>query len=57
MKNVLCKLGIHKPDKYRYYRVRKRNGSHKWHTNYIFCARCGKRLRMFSVEKRKAGAE
>lgn len=51
MKNVLCKIGIHKPVKYRYLLVRKRIGKHKWHTNYIFCSRRGKRLRRFSVEK------
>ena len=57
MKNVLCKLGIHKPDKCRHYRVIERNGPHKWHTDYIVCSRCGKRLRMLAVEKRKEGAE
>ena len=52
-KNLLCKLGIHKPAKYVYHRVRKTNGKHKWHTNYIVCERCGKRLRAFGIEKRR----
>lgn len=53
MKNLLCKMGIHKPEKYSYHRVRKINGKHKWHTNYIVCERCGKRLRAFGIEKRR----
>lgn len=42
--NVLCKLGLHKTDPYRYIVVRKCNGRHKWHTNYAVCVRCGKRV-------------
>lgn len=51
--NILCKIGFHKADPYLYHVVRKRNGRHKWHTNYIVCRRCGKRLRAFGIQKVK----
>lgn len=51
--NILCKFGLHKPDPNIYHVVRKRNGRHKWHTNYIVCLRCGKRLRSFGIQKVK----
>ena len=51
MKNILCKLGFHKSDKYRFIRVNCRNGKHKWHKNYAVCIRCGKRLARLSIGK------
>lgn len=54
MKNILCKLGFHSPDKYEYIVVTRRhkNGK-KYHKNFIICKKCGKRLRSFA--KRKGG--
>ena len=51
-KPILCKLGFHQADKYRYEQVTRRhqNGK-KYHRNYVVCKRCGKRLRTFSIEK------
>lgn len=57
MKNLLCKLGFHHPDKYRYLTVRKTRGQHKWHTNYVVCRRCGKRIATFGVKKRPPEGE
>lgn len=57
MKNLLCKLGFHHPDKYRYLTVRKTRGQHKWHTNYVVCRRCGKRIATFGVNKRPPEGE
>ena len=54
MKSIMCKLGFHKLDRYRYERVRFRNGKHKWHRNYHICKRCGKRLQMFGFVKVRA---
>lgn len=53
MRPLLCKLGWHKPAKEFYIRVRKTNGKHKWHTNYVICARCGKRLRAFGIRRQR----
>ena len=50
---LLCKLGFHKPNKYIYQRIRKINGKHKWHTNYVICERCAKRIRAFGIERRR----
>ena len=49
--NILCKLGFHKVMKDRYVRVRKRNGKHRWHKNYLVCARCGKMVRAVSFHR------
>ena len=51
-KPILCKLGFHQADKYKYEQVTRRhqNGK-KYHKNYVICKRCGKRLRSFSVGK------
>lgn len=53
MKNILCVLGFHKPDKYRYLRADKyhKNGT-VYHRNYVVCERCGKRLFKFGKEKK-----
>ena len=53
--NILCKLGLHKPDEHNYIRVEKyrgdgkRHGS-KYYSNYHVCKRCGKRLCKFSFK-------
>ena len=52
--NFLCRIGIHKKDKYGYIRVRKQRGSHRWNQNYIVCSRCGKMIATFSVRKMEA---
>lgn len=56
MKNILCKLGFHEPDKLRYITVHKERKlgkhRHKYHRNYEVCKRCGKRLATFSKKKR-----
>lgn len=44
MKNILCRLGFHKPDKYHYVTYIKSNGKRSWRVNYAVCERCGKRL-------------
>lgn len=48
MKSLLCRFGLHKADKNGYVRVEKsrqgKRGTHKWHTNYAVCKRCGKLL-------------
>lgn len=51
MKNLLCKLGIHKPAKDFFIIAHKVNGKHKWHRNYVVCERCGKRLQTFAFRK------
>ena len=51
--NILCRLGFHKAQKDRYFRVKKRNGKNRWHTNYLVCSRCGKFVRTVSVDKEK----
>ena len=50
--SVLCKLGIHKPDKTRYLCVHKQRGKHKWHRNYAVCSRCGKRVATMSFHRK-----
>ncbi len=50
---LLCRMGLHKLDKYTYVQVtRRRSNRHggKYHTNYAICERCGKlcyRVRLF----------
>lgn len=44
MKNILCRLGFHKPDKYHYVTYIKSNGKRSWRANYAICERCGKEL-------------
>lgn len=56
MKNLLCKLGFHKPDKFNYttvtyYRKGHRGHGSKYHKNYHICARCGKRLNPFAKHR------
>lgn len=51
-KPILCKLGLHKEDKYRYeVSTRRHQNGKRYHRNYVICERCGKRLRSFSAEK------
>lgn len=54
--NILCKLGIHKPDKERFIVTHKKNGKHRWHTNYVVCTRCGRRIASFA-RHREGGQE
>lgn len=56
MKNILCKLGIHKPYKYGYLKVTRchANGK-KYRRNYVVCMKCGKRLYTFAKEKIPSG--
>ena len=49
--NILCRLGFHKADKEIYMVENRRNGKHKWHKNYFVCARCGKRLKSFRLNR------
>ena len=52
MKNILCRIGLHKPDKFRYLvstSVHK-NGK-KYHRNYVICERCGKRIATIARKK------
>lgn len=51
--NILCKLGIHKENRYRYMveHRRHKNGK-KYHRNFCFCERCGKKIRAFRFDKR-----
>ena len=51
---LLCKLGLHKEAGNVYLRVWKQNGKRRWHVNYVICARCGKRLRKFGIQKRRS---
>lgn len=57
MKNILCRLGFHRPDKYYHIKVTRRHSKNgkKYHRNYIFCEKCGKRLATFTRGK-KGGA-
>ena len=55
MKNILCKLGRHKADKYRYATFFYKNGKHKWRRNYAICRRCGKV--MYAISLNKGGAD
>lgn len=44
-KPILCKLGFHRADKYRYETVtRKHQNGKKYRRNYVVCKRCGKRI-------------
>ena len=52
MKNILCKLGFHKPYEYGYLKVTRRHKSgKKYHRNYVICKRCGKMLHTFAKRK------
>ena len=51
--NILCILGFHRMDNEKYIRVQYRKGSHRWHKNYLICARCGKLYSSFSIKKRE----
>ena len=51
--SILCKLGFHKPDMGVYLRVKRKNGKHKWHRNYVICRRCGKAVYTFAVNKER----
>ena len=60
MKNLLCKLGLHKPSKdtyiteIRYHRAwRKRRHGILYHRNFQVCKRCGKRLGAIFLNKAK----
>lgn len=55
MKNILCKLGFHKVNEFKFVRVKKQRGKHKYHRNYFFCDRCGKRITPFAWAKKKGG--
>lgn len=56
MKNILCKMGFHKPDKFKFVTVKKQVRRHKWHRNYAICKRCGKLIGTVSFNK-KVGKE
>lgn len=50
---ILCKLGFHKEDGYRYMvETRYHNNGKKYHRNYCFCRRCGKKMRLFAFDKK-----
>lgn len=52
MKNILCMLGFHKPDEITYQQeTRYHKNGKKYHKNYTFCQRCGKRLHSFAIKK------
>ena len=54
MKPLLCKIGLHKIDKMRFYVVtKKRPGRKAYRRNYFYCLRCGKRVSPFAVRKIK----
>lgn len=57
MKNILCKMGFHKPDKYRYVTFIKQRGKHKYRRNYAICLRCGKTLYSVSLNKKTGGTQ
>lgn len=58
-KPLLCWLGIHKPDKYKYLRVKRWHfgGRKMYHRNYAICERCGKRLCTLSVQIQKGASK
>lgn len=56
MKNILCKLGFHKADNFKFVKVYKQRRNHKYHRNYQVCVRCGKLLSPFAFKK-KGGVE
>ena len=43
-KPLLCKIGLHKPDKYNPVCRTVIKGKHKWRTTHIACVRCRKLL-------------
>lgn len=43
-KPLLCKIGLHKPDKLHPVLRLNIKGRHKWRTTHIACKRCGKLL-------------
>ena len=43
-RHILCRLGLHKPDRNNMVSRMNRKGRHKWRTNHIACKRCGKLL-------------
>ena len=59
MKNLLCKLGLHKPSKDTYITEirthanlrKKRSHGSLYRRNYQVCKRCGKRLGLVSLRK------
>ncbi len=54
MKNLICMLGIHSPDKYSYVEItRTHTNGKKYHKNYLVCKRCGKMLFTFSKKLMK----
>lgn len=57
-KSILCKMGIHKPDKYNYLSVTKRRskrGKVYSRKKYAVCQRCGKKLSIIKKEREKNG--
>jgi hypothetical protein len=58
LKPLLCKIGLHKVDKIRFYVVtKKRPGRKAYRRNYFYCLRCGKRVSPFAVRKIKEREE
>ena len=52
MKPLFCRLGFHQPRKGVYEQVtRKHLNGKKYHTNYIVCKGCGKRLGTVAIKK------
>ena len=50
---ILCKLGFHKEDGYRYMvETRYHKNGKKYHRNYCFCRRCGKKMHLFDFDKK-----
>lgn len=52
-KPLLCKLGLHQPDKETYIKVTRYRwtSKKKYHRNYVICRRCGKCLYTFGVQR------
>lgn len=53
MKKLLCKLGFHKVNKFKFIKVYKKRGRHKYSRNYQVCERCGKLLSLFGYKERR----
>lgn len=51
MKNILCRLGFHKPDKYHYVTYIKSNRKRSWRANHAVCERCGKELGKIKLDE------
>ena len=57
-KPLLCRFGLHKPNKEKYVTItRRHHGTHggKYRTNYAICERCGKlcyRVRLHLMRKK-----